>query len=604
VLTPDLPAKADTLIVDPQEMRVVLADEGTELLSLVLPPLEDLQEIEELKSSHRSIREQSFAIQERLGVQYVHEYDRLKEKFDRFKKSETFLNRLATLAAAAGDRPEEGHLLDLAMQRTDDPFFAHRLGDSLIAQRRSAQAEKLFEKLDLTSDVYANLRMAYFHVQKSCLDLATEHVRAAVDIDPLNFAARLFEGGLALAKGDYDGAIHSFRRAAEERPTSSVVFGNMAIAYIRLKRFDKALSILKRAVALDPLNEVAVFLLADLGFMMKRDDEAIPALRYYVLLEQKEVGAWARLARAAMRIGNPAEAVSALKRQASVNASSAVWNNLGVAYTQLNDRVRALQAFKHAMQFGEKDRDFFLAARNLAQMISRHVKSDELLKFTETVIESDTRHTIPTDPALSDIYIFYIHALSLKGRWEKAIAASEELLTSSRTSRSLLAWVVTMLIGRYALYEDTPHKSLDLIDSRRALIGDLVQTSAAWRDMLLNNVAFALAEYGRVDESEKYLQGISDAVHREPYPTATLGLIQMRKGNIERAIQLYQEAIGKALANSDRIRIRQKMNLELGRYWSRLDFAKARQCFERVLKIRGGEEALSNQASKDLAALS
>ena len=66
----------------------------------------------------------------------------------------------------------------------------------------------------------------------------------AVDlaIEPFDFNARLLEGALRLVRGDYELAIQSFRFAAEERPNSSTLHTNFAIAYIFLKRNEKALA--------------------------------------------------------------------------------------------------------------------------------------------------------------------------------------------------------------------------------------------------------------------------------------------------------------------------------------------------------------------------
>lgn len=47
--------------------------------------------------------------------------------------------------------------------------------------------------------------------------------------------------------------------------------------------------------------------------------------------------------------------------------------------------------------------------------------------------------------------------------------------------------------------------------------------------------------------------------------TATLGLVQMRKGHQERGQGLYEEAIGLARSSIEKVRIGQKLNLELAR---------------------------------------
>ena len=604
MLTPELPKKQEELIVLPQDIQVVLLEDNSESLSLILPPIEELQEIEMLKSEQVSVRDKSFATETSLALGYKQELGRLKLKLARFSKSPTFLNRIANLAAAAGDRDEEAEFLMLANKLHADAFFAHKIGDNLVARNLGSQAKRHFAGLNLENDVYANLRLAYFHVHENELIRAAECVARAVEIDPLSFSARLFEGGLRLARRDFEGAIHSFRVAASERPSSSILYGNMAVAYVALGRVEKAFTALKRSVALDPLNANALFLLSDLAFKLRRDDEAIPSLRYFVMLEQKQAGAWARLARACMQIGSPHEAIAALKRQAALGASSAIWNNLGVAYVRIDDRTRALQAFKHAMQFDVRDRDFFLAARNLAQMIVGTAPIDELLDFIESVISFDTELLCRQDPVLSAVYVFYIHALIRQGNDRRIVSTCESILSASNVAEPLVIWVLTSLIGRYALSDATIGKALELINQHRILIERMKNGEFFGRTMLLNNVAFALGESGRTDEAERYMNWIAGTVHHEAYPTATFGLIQLNKGYLERGLELYEEAARLASQDSDRVRIRQKLNLELGRYWLLSDRLKARVFLERVLKAKDGEKALSDRASKELRALS
>jgi len=51
-------------------------------------------------------------------------------------------------------------------------------------------------------------------------------VTKALTVDPLDFGARLFQGGLSLIQGKFKDAIYHFRLAAESRDTSSALYTN------------------------------------------------------------------------------------------------------------------------------------------------------------------------------------------------------------------------------------------------------------------------------------------------------------------------------------------------------------------------------------------
>ncbi len=103
---------------------------------------------------------------------------------------------------------------------------------------------------------------------------------------------------------------------------------------------------------------------------------------------------WARLARALLELGETGEAIAALKRQGSIEDTSAVWNNLGVAYYRKRDLKKAAEAYKYAV---EKDapkqtRSALLALRNMTALLSNTRQLDALLKLTTAVIAEDVDH--------------------------------------------------------------------------------------------------------------------------------------------------------------------------------------------------------------------
>ena len=376
---------AKSLAVVRAPIEVVLSEDAASPLSLVLPPFEDIREITSLKESHFSIRDWSkralASVWEPLHV----EYESLLKKRGRFENSQILLNRLANISSIEGNLADERAHLRAALLIKHSEFLKNRLIDNLIAGRHDGEADALLAESDLATSIYANLRLASKLAIAGDIGAAVERVTAAVGIDPLDFGSRLFEGSLKLWQGDNEGAILSFRIASERRKNSAALYTNMAVAYVRMGRIDKASHSLRRAIAIEPLNLNAVTFLADLAFAQNRDEDSIPALRYLIQFEQKSSGVWGRLARALLRVGSTVEAIAAIKRQASLENSSEVWNNLGVAYHAAGEMQRSMESFKYAMQISSsvKTQGFCLAAKNIAALISRTRPSVEVLKFIE-----------------------------------------------------------------------------------------------------------------------------------------------------------------------------------------------------------------------------
>lgn len=606
MLNRDLPTTQTSLQVDPQPLEAILAEDGAHPLSFVLPPDDDLRAIEALKKQNASLDERAMALARERAPKFEQELEEILLKFDRFARSSTYLTRLANLAALSFDTEREQGFLAMARRESGDAFFAHRYADSVLSQGQLARAEQLFRELDLDRDLNANLKLAAFHIRRKEWELAEERVEKALSIDPIDFGALLFDSGLKLLSGRHEAAIRSLRTALEERPTSAAAYLNMAVAYARLDRHDSALGALRKAVALAPLNLKAVFLLADFCFEHRRDEEAIPSLRYLLQFEQKSADGWARLARASLQLKDAATATVALRRQASLGESSRVWNNLGVAYALQRDLERALPAFKQAMHLatGPADRDYFLAARNIAQLLAERELNDELLRFTSAVLKADSADLIRKDDVLSDIYGFYMHGLRRAKRLGQMREVAGQLLRSpAEYPERLIAWTLGTVVAYDTLYESDPAHVLAVFDDWKGWIEKASIEDGDRKAMLFNNVAFALADAGRLDEAESMLSKIASRLHKDPYPTATLGLVSLRRGHIERGVRRYREAIGLARTRLDKSRIRQKLNLELARHYSVDNPSRAKRLLASVVKAGDGEPALVEQARAALEQL-
>ncbi len=561
--------------------------------------------MEAMKATHFSLKELAATAWVKMEQVFALELVALERKSERFSDSPSFLNRLADLADLAGNREGEAHFLERGQKLGKDNVFDHRLAENLLARGKFRDAESMFARMDLDTDVEANLRLAYFHLQRQDIEASLLLVLKALSIDPLNFGARLFEGALRLLRGEFELAIQSFRIASTERQNSSALFSNMAVAYVFLKNTDRALAALRRAVALDPLNENAVAFLADLAFSEGKNEDAIPSLRYLIGFEQKNPLMWARLARALLEIGELNQAIAALKRQGSVEDTSAVWNNLGVAYYRKKDPSQALICFRYAMtkDTGSRTQDFFLAACNAALVIAEKRDFDELLKFTSAVLLADRDRSILYDNTLSDLYVFYLHALKNLDQGEKAMEIAEELLSEQNIASNLKIWVAGVIIAYYAMEENGAQKAMSMVKEYEGLLPLRHGEMDVRQILLANNIVFACIESGHIKQANNYLRFIMNAIHKEPYPTATLGLLNMRKGHKDRGARLYEEAIRLAQSPVDKKRIRQKYYLELGIFWFEKDISQARRHLQKVINERQGESRLVAFATRMLKRL-
>ena len=599
-----VPATNRLLSITPHRLQIVLAEDGRASLTLLLPPLEELAEIRNLSSKNVSLQESATETSTRLSENFSEELKKLLEKRDRFQKSATYLAHLANFAELARDPEQEHAFLAEGEKISGDVFFTHRRGTNLVARGVTKEAERLFRDLDLEKDVGANLRLAYLYVRREDLEGADEFVLKAIKIDPVDFGARMFKGALSLARGDSRQAIHNFRIALEERETSSL-FTNLAIAHIRLGQTDKAFAALKRAIRIEPFNQNAVAVLADLAFVEKRNKEAVASLGKFLEFEQKNPSMWARLARALIESGNKQQALDALKRQASIEESSSVFNNIGVTYSQLGHKQRAAEYFSYAMRKAESDTEYSyrLAARNLLSTFAETERFIDLVTVGKVVLKTDTDFGLAHHRILSDIYTLFIYGIARAGKEQEAERFAKQLLLEVPDAHpSLRAWLMSGLVGALSLKRERWAEAELLAEDGLRLVSEL-DADDFRRDMLKSNAAFLYLEMGKSQEAARLLSEISKWIHKEPYPTATLGLLQVRKGRIEKGEALYREAMRLTRSTYDKDRIAQKMHLELGKKLIEVNKRLARRHLVKAVRDFPITDAITEEAKSVLAAL-
>jgi len=115
----------------------------------------------------------------------------------------------------------------------------------------------------------------------------------------------------------------------------------------------------------------------------------------------------------------------------------------------------------------------------------------------------------------------------------------------------------------------------------------------------VNNLVFALLKFGELDKATDFLGELGRWVHIDPYSTATLGLYHLIRGRVDRAEKLYREAISLSRDATTRERIRQRMCIELGRFFlEQGDRRLSKRYLNRAIKQKSGFSYAASEARK------
>ncbi|MDA0822840.1 MAG: hypothetical protein O3C28_10485 [Proteobacteria bacterium] len=597
--------EAQKVGIRPSEIIVSIGDDPNDPLAIILPSAEELRNLESTRKGHVSIRELLKGDPFDLVRCFADEAKNLEDKYERFQSSSTYLTHLAEVKQMSGELAEAESHLRTALGVRDEPFLKHEIGSVLMAQGKDDDAWSAFHDCDLEEDIQANLRIAHLLTRKNDLAGAEKHVANALRIDNTDYRARMFDGAIQLWKQEWERAIRSLRVAAESRDTSSALFVNLAAAHWALGEDYKAVRALKRATLLDPLNENAVLFYSDVMFLKGTPRACVAPLEMILKFEQKNEALWSRAARAYYEIARSdgtnrqvyQKSLDALKNQAALREESGVWNNMGVVHSCMRQTAKAMRYFSRAwVKAQELHEDEDVPFSNLLSSLIELRKFKEVYELSRDYLESKDDDATPSR-ALARIFVHHIISVEAIGERRNAAREAERLLDRNLGDQEAnLEFLIHLFYFRTLVEPDK--STIDKYLPRAVeMLGTVDGLPAMLRCRALNNIVFALLMFDEVERAEPFLSELGRWVHKDIYATATFGLLHLKKGNLERAKGLYEEAIRLATHRVVKGRVRQRMFIELAKaHVAHGDEKSAHRYFEKAINEKDGFDYVDKEA--------
>ena len=576
--------------------------------SLVLPSPEELDRIRDLSFSKISVKGTIAAAEKPECDSCFDLRNKMQKKYARFKHSPVFLNRLASVTKRAGDNEtaiqlwnEASSRVDRGVDFTDHCILAH----FAMTKGKTNNSGALLNPKNVPN-IPAALNLIKIALAESNIDIASELVDHALEVDSCNNEVLAAAGLVSLLKGDSRLAVRELRMALSAGGTRGENYLSLATAHIMNGEKDKALETLKIAVAINPINRTAVLAYCDILASFNKHSLIIDTLETYLKYEERDVDAWDRIAKAYFKKLDYRKSLRALEHRASISEDSSTWSNIGVVYWRLKNHKKARQYFGQAIATMENEDEVnWLSIVNVLSYLLVRKEYSELLKLTEALLSDYDIDKLAKIPIASNICSYHVFALSENDREDEAIGLTNWLFKKEILDEQLLYQLMFYATYHHALLnynEQSAHKSAMLALDK---INRLAGASKREVGVLVNNIIFALLETDDIEMAENLISRLSPYIHKDPTATATLGLLHFKKGNAERGDILYREAANLAIDNQLSARINQKRNLELGKDCiARGNESHAVKYLKKVSKQKDGFSVLSKQAKQILLNLS
>lgn len=591
-----------------RRIQVTIGGGSFDPVCVEFPPVEEISRMRGLASGHVSFYQVHRDSMPGLQQAFRETAKAIEKKREKYRDSPGFHARLADVFFLAGDSAKAYELNDVARNLSGETIFGLRYGSDLIADGRFSEADRLFIELRELDPAERLARRAAVALLMNNKEEAYKLATSAVETSPDNDKARYLLGLTCLVRSECAQAIRHFRAASEGYSRSVPLLVNLAISHVCLGQNDKALDALRKAVNINPIHKTAVCMLADLAFSCERATISIRTLETYLQYDQRSADVWARMARAYFAVGEFEKSLTSLRNQGAIEEASTVWNNMGVVAHELGREAFVGQYFTRAVRLAENSQDpevWGTPVRNLLAWLIEHGQIEEALKLGKKAIERDLDGTIIEKDEYSDIYLFYLFALSRSRFREEFERVAHSLAENSRASEKVRLGAYIDLIHYHTLVLGDLTPALENADRALQLLNSMkVRRDGAYM-MLVNNIAFAMLEVGKLDVANSLLNRLSECFHKDPYVTATLGLYHFKKGDLERGEDLYREAISMIANKPLKIRFLQKLHLELGLgYSQRGESRTAAKHLTHARDAKGGSEVITRHAQVALGRLS
>jgi tetratricopeptide (TPR) repeat protein len=239
--------------------------------------------------------------------------------------------------------------------------------------------------------------------------------------DPAHIDAVNVLGAVALRRGDAEGALAHFTRAAQLQPRFAEAHSNRGVALLQLRRWNEALDAFRRALMINPRHLDALFNHAIVLGELERWPEALESYEQLLRLRADHALAWSNRGNALQKLERFKDAIASYDRAISLRADyvDAIYNR-ATALHKLNRWEEALAGYDAALRLRADHAD---ALNNRAAVLHELGRWDEALAGYDQALR--------LRPEYAEAHSNRAGVLQELGRFEEAAAAFERAMRAN-----------------------------------------------------------------------------------------------------------------------------------------------------------------------------
>lgn len=552
--------------------RAVIIDILASVYHIELPSVENISNSTNCTQRNFIIKSSDDSIEIYDNIT-TNELDRLLSHKSDIGIEDKFKYRLASLYGAMGNYKREIEILKQIDNITEKTFYHEKLAESLLKDS-NGEGVNILKQINSVDSL---LSMSLYYLQKNDLENAERLLIDILAIEPTNYKALSTYSVVSLLKCDYNLVVRLLRKLSNYHGLNEYSSFLFALAYYYNGNIKKALKWGIIGININPLNKDIINLISHLS-----QDIEIKNIEKYLLnyLSVKtESFVIERLARYYYHAGKYGKSLELLKNLLiKDDKNPSTWNNLAITSLKIGKLENVSKYYLQALKcMGDEVNITILS--NYFRYLSLHqeykllIDLFELMKVNQIVVLNYNSYR--------SIFSYYFESLRNIGDIEKY---QELLLTiyKSNEEQTLRIAVLNELICFFSTYTI----DIDLLSIYSVELESYINKINDFSEKMrvINNVIFGYLECNR-SPNLSLIEYFRSNLDKNPYYNATYGLYYLKKGNLKKGIEYYENSIKYSSQTELTHSLKQKRDIETAKYYlGQKNISNATLYFNKVLK--------------------
>ena len=270
--------------------------------------------------------------------------------------------------------------------------------------------------------------------------------------------------------------------------------------------------------------------------------------------------------------------------------NASLLNNKGVLYWQSGKVVKAYSLFESAFkkaQYEDDEKLSNIAISNYSSALLNAKEFDAVIAIYESLDSSFGITEAASESSIAKLVFCYFNAKLSVNRFQEVEGVANEVLSLQSSTSRLKFDLSAMMIYYYTMINVNLAKALECAENAFQLRIEVAPNDPDLQNIALSNLVFALAENDRLDEASYFAKRLRTDLKGSPIIIATLGLLAIRKGNVDRGHELYSRAIQLSVKKAQSKLLKKKMHFELAKQLSFSNPKAAVRHLKSARKIKG-----------------